>query len=298
MPYSTNPHIPKVRAQAVMLVKNEGWSTRQAARHFGVSHSTIVRWMKKAPEDAMRIHEIPTISSRPKSHPKATNQRIIDRIVEIRRQRGRCAQVIHAQLEREGIKVSLSTVKRTLERKGLLKKRSKWKRFHAPEERPKALKPGDLVQLDTIHIMPTRKKRMYIFTMIDCFSRWGYARATRSINAKKSLYIFRQGLELAPFDLACVQSDHGSEFSTHFSTMVNSSGIRHRHSRVRMPNDNAHVERFNRTIQEEMKPDIIRFKHNIPWLNRKINEYIKYYNEERLHMGLEFQTPLEVVRRS
>ncbi|MCL5017528.1 MAG: integrase core domain-containing protein, partial [Patescibacteria group bacterium] len=69
--------------------------------------------------------------------------------------------------------------------------------------------------------------------------------------------------------------------------------IDHRHSRVRKPNDNAHIERFNRSIQEECLDKVI----SIPVEYRKaINEYLPYYNGRRLHLGINLKTPLECVQ--
>ena len=75
------------------------------------------------------------------------------------------------ELKNDGVATSLSSVKRTLSRRFLLKKRSPWKRFHPHQDRPTALQPGDLVQLDTIHRMIDDKKRLYVFTGIDVYSR-------------------------------------------------------------------------------------------------------------------------------
>ena len=47
--YTTNLFLPKVRMQAVMLVRR-GWSIRKVARHLGVNPSTVSRWVKKAPK--------------------------------------------------------------------------------------------------------------------------------------------------------------------------------------------------------------------------------------------------------
>ena len=47
MAYTQNPCLPKVRGDAVELVRR-GWSTRKVARHCGFHQSTIVRWMAKA----------------------------------------------------------------------------------------------------------------------------------------------------------------------------------------------------------------------------------------------------------
>jgi len=50
--------------------------------------------------------------------------------------------------------VSLSSVKRTLEHQGLIRKRSPWKRWHFTLPKPEVEKPGDLIQIDTLHIVP------------------------------------------------------------------------------------------------------------------------------------------------
>ena len=47
MPYTTNPHMPRIRREAAQLVY-KGWSTRKVARHYGFSQSAIVKWSKKA----------------------------------------------------------------------------------------------------------------------------------------------------------------------------------------------------------------------------------------------------------
>lgn len=285
-----------VRAKAVNLVRVHGWSMRKSARHLGIAPSTVSRWIKRAPK--CRVATIETRSSRPIHSPNAIDEGIRKRIIEIRLQRKRCPQVIHAQLKLEGIQVSFSSVYRTLKRNGLIQKRSPWKKFHLSGERPKAEKPGSLVETDTIHVALKGKKRSYIFTLIDCHSRWAFAKATKNISAGIALKFIREAQKRAPFDITCLQSDHGPEFSKHFTTFIEAKGTRHRHCRVRKPNDNAHVERFNRTIQDEMETDIQRFKTDIPRLNKSINQYLRYYNNERLHMGIEFKTPAQVLRRS
>lgn len=164
--------------------------------------------------------------------------------------RKRCAKIIHAQLLREQVLVSLiSTVKRTLKRQGLIRPRSKWKKYHFSGIRPKVEKPGNLVRTDTIHIHVKDKERMYIFTLIDVNSRWAYAKASKKLSASLALEFVREAQREAGFKFDCVQSDHGPEYTKHFTVFIQTRDTIHRHSLVRKPNDNAHLERFNRTIQ-------------------------------------------------
>jgi transposase InsO family protein len=285
MAYTLNPHLPKVRRDAADLVRR-GWGVRQVARYVGVSPGTITKWVKKALKYGHV--PIPTLSSKPKHHPDQLSDEMVWKIFHKRLAIKRCAEVVHKELINEGIRVSLSSVKRTLDRLGLLKKRSPWKRYRVPMDRPNASQQGDLVQVDTIHL-PVAGGRVYIFTLLDVFSRWAYARAYRRATARTARNFVALAQANATFPFKVIQSDNGSEFGGWFTDHINSI---HRHSRVRRPNDNAHLERFNRTIQEECLDKLPR---TVKDLNTAIPKYLKYYNEKRLHMGLKLHTPLQVL---
>jgi transposase InsO family protein len=275
--------------QAVRLVKQSGWSTRKVARYTGFSQGAVSKWCQKDREFGYR--PIPTLSSKPKSHPQALSAEVVSQIVAMRKKRGRCAEVVHQELLNRGLLVSLSSVKRTLDREGLTKKKSIWKRYHPPLKRPSVASPGDLVMVDTIHLMVNEKKCIYVYTLIDVYSRWTYAWAVERISAQKSVEFMKKAEILAPFSFRCVQSDNGSEFSQHFTQKVK---ILHRHSRVGKPNDNAHVERFNRTVQEEC---LDKLSVKVKRLNLGLREYLPYYNEERLHLGINLKTPSQMIPR-
>jgi len=276
--------------KAVLLVR-KGWSIRKAARHFGFSHGAVVNWLKKAPRDGRLV--IPTKSSAPKSHPNELPEEKVNAIVEQRKKHHRCAKVVHRELLNKGIVVSLSSVERTLRRKGLIKKRSPWKRWHFSEERPEAILRGDLVQIDTIHFV-IDGKRFYVYTLIDVASRLAYAKVSLRINTHQSWKFVKEALAAAGFEFKMIQSDHGSEFSSWFTEHIGKMGINHRHSRVRKNNDNGHIERFNRTLQEECLDKVVC---NPRSFQTAINHYLPYYNNQRLHLGLNFLTPLQVVTR-
>ena len=289
MPYTTNPHLPHVRGEAVKLVRL-GWSMRSVARHLGYEPSTILRWVRKGMTSRRNI--ILTESARPHRQPHALPEGIVAAIVEERLHSGRCCEVVHYELQKKGMIVSLSSVKRVLKRRGLLKGRSPWCRKHTHMERPDVASPGDLVELDTIHIVPLRGRRFYIYTLLDVFSRWACAWVSARISTHRSLRFLRRAQEDASFAFHMLQSDHGSEFSTYFTEHA---GFSHRHSRVRQPNDNAHLERFNRTLQEEALQGI---PENLPAYRRAVHLYLPYYNEDRPHLSLDFLSPSQVLRRS
>lgn len=290
MSYTTNPHMPQVRMEAARLVLEHGWSTRSVARHYGFDHSTVVRWTNKARLCNRNKRIIPTENCRPHSHPYQLSSDVIKAIVDCRREHGRCAEVIHHQLCNRGHLVSLSSVKRTLKRQGLVYP-SKWKKWHQYPPRPMPKKPGVLVQIDTM--WDGHASRLYAYAVLDLCTRWAYAEPAKAANGQQSVIFIRQAVQHVPFSMKMVQSDHGSEFAKWFTKQLTAQGIEHRHSRVRRPTDNGHIERFIRTLQQECLKRTTRSYH--AW-KKAIPDFIHYYNTERPHMGLNMKTPLEVVQ--
>lgn len=291
MAYTTNPNLPRVRMQAVELVRS-GQSVREVARHFGYAHNTVLNWLKCRPEYGWHGRlEIPTRSSRPDHHPKELSREIINRILDIRAERNQCAEIIHWRLTKEGILVSISSIKRTLKRMGI-SKYSKWKKWHQYPPRPLPEKPGFLVEIDAVH-EGVSGDRLSAYALIDVCSRWGYAEPVWRVNSRATSRFLRRVRGVAPFPFKTIQTDHGSEFSKWFTKIAVHDGMSHRHTRIRTPTDNGHVERFIRTLQDECLHKIPRTMQ--AW-KKEIPEFIRYYNTERPHMGIQMKTPMQVVR--
>ena len=288
MSYSLNPRLPHVRMEAVKLVRS-GWSTVKVARHLGYSQSAIVKWAHRAPSDH-RVQTIPTRSSRPLSHTHELSPHMVRAILAYRMRYRRCALVVHHLLLRDGYAVSLSSVKRTLQRNGLTRF-SKWKKWHQYPPRPVPEAPGILVEIDTV-VDGAPEDRLYVYTLLDVYSRWAYALPCMRSNTHHSLRFVERAQKASPFLFSTLQSDHGSEFSKWFTKRIVERGMAHRHSRVRQPNDNAHLERWNRTLQEEC---LFRMPRKLVVWQREIPEYLRYYNTERVHMALEMKTPAEKI---
>lgn len=195
------------------------------------------------------------------------------------------------ELLNQGVRVSLNSVRRTIDRHGLMKKRSPWKQYHPPVPRPIPLKAGDLMEMDTIHIMISKKKRIYVFVILDVFSRWAYARCFEKMSGALMLRFIEEAENGAPFDFGMLQSDPGPEFSKWFTSRI---GKNHRYTRIGKPNDNAHIERFNRTLQEEC---IDRASRNPESISCALKKYLRYYNHERLHLGISLLSPIQLITK-
>ena len=148
-------------------------------------------------------------------------------------------EAIHLMLKREGISLPRSTIHRVLDRNYCLKKRSPYKRFHPHVPRPVPAKAGDLVQLDTIHLMIGEKDRIYVFVLIDVYSRWAYARCYSRMSSAITLRFVAEAQRCASFQFRMLQSDHGPEFGSWFVSQIKKN---HRYTRIGKPNDNAHID--------------------------------------------------------
>lgn len=280
-----------------MLARNDvvsgRFSVSQTANKYGVNRTTIWRWLKEYELRGYRSNTfLWTKSSAPKTHPSRLKPEVVNEIIELRKRLKRCSPIIHAHLKKKGIKVSLSSVERTIKRQGLTRKR-KQIRDYKPFPRPKSDHLGALVEIDTIHFVRSDYGRFYIYAVIDVFSRLGYAEYKSHLNSKESLKVILNAQKYFGFKFEVVQADNGGEFPSTLKYYLTRLRIKLRHSRIRKPNDNAHVERFIRTIQEEC----LNGRLNEKQIPDKLKKYIEYYNHTRLHLGINCQTPSDYVAK-
>lgn len=162
--------------------------------------------------------------------------------------------------------------------------------------KPKDLKieyPGHLVALDTVEKI-IRGSRRYVITFEDIYTRFGFAWATNSHASKAAKEFFDYCRKVFPFSFTFVLTDNGSEFKKHFAKELKRLHLIHYHTYPRKPQMNAHLERFNRTIQDEfvdfhtpelIEPDVF---------NRKLIDWLIWYNTKRPHFA--FKNKLSPVQ--
>jgi len=152
----------------------------------------------------------------------------------------------------------------------------------------KATHPGHLVEIDTI-VRIVNGTRCYIITFIDVYSRFTFAWAYRSHSSKASQDFFKKILRVFPYEIEYLQTDNGSEFAKHFANLIKQLHLTHYHIYPKTPQHQAHIERYNRTIQEEY----IDY-HVFELINlQRFNQI--WYNTERPHWSLGLKSPLQFV---
>lgn len=324
MAYSINPNLPKARAIAMQLLVREQLPLVVVANKCGVHRSTVWRWKKKwdalnqnvqftndnrpsrfqaSPSSNFRLAactwRIPTTISRPRTSPTAVSEDLVQLVLNVRAQLKRCAEVVwHHLVTALGVSVSLSSVRRILWRSGVARGRKNRVRRDNPR-RPHPTSPGELVQTDTIHhIDPKSGRRLYYYTVIDLFTRMTYVTLASKLRQGLAAQAVLEARDAWGFQIAMVQADNGAEYSRYFEQQMTKAGITTRHSRLHRPNDNAHIERFNRTVQTECIGYYWQKSVPLSYQQDKLTAYLEFYNTKRVHLGIQMLTPKQMLQRS
>lgn len=322
MAYSTNPNLAKARAFAMKLLILQQLPLQVVANRCGVHRSTIWRWRQKwlQANSTQQLHNhnrpartpgrqfrllscrwlIPTDSSRPHTSPRAVDEQVVRRILELRRTLKRCAEVVwHYATTTEGLSVSLSSVRRILRRHHCFDGARKPRVRYDNPRRPHVTRPGELVQTDTIHhVDPHSGRRLYYYTVIDLFTRMTYVILSPTLRQSIAAQAVLEAQQQWGFPIAMAQADNGPEYGRYFEQQLKRAGIQTRHSRLHRPNDNAHIERFNRTLQEECIGHSWNRSVPLPSQQGMLTAYLEHYNTKRVHLGIQLLTPMQMLRRS
>ena len=160
-------------------------------------------------------------------------------------------------------------------------------------------RPGDLVQVDTMHLTPLPGVQRRQFTAVDAVSRVAVAEVRGTATAGTAAAFLDALQARAPFPIRAVQVDGGSEFKAEFEAACQARGIALFALPPRSPKLNGKVERLNRTFREEFW-ECYGGALELPPLQAALREAERVYNEVRPHHALGYLTPaahLAALRR-
>ena len=136
-------------------------------------------------------------------------------------------------------------------------------------------------------------KRIVIFTAIEDQTKIAFARVYTSSASLIAKDFLERLIYLSNNQLVNIHHDNGSEFEKHFEQACKDLSINQVYSRVRTPKDNAALERFNYTIQDEWLGTSEVGLDNIQQANLDLTTWLIKYNNIRPHESLDYNTPLE-----
>ena len=289
-----------------------GISAQEAAQVLGVSKAALYRWRQRLRCDGPWGLELRSRRPRRLRTPKWSSALACQ--VQLLRERypmwGKAKLTV--LLRREGLVVSESTVGRILSylrRRGVIQtapqlrdklKRSRAaKRFHA-KRLPKGLKPtipGEIVQIDTLHLQLLPGIKFKQFTAQCPVSRWTVCQVFPTASSARAAEFLRHALTQFPFPIRALQVDGGSEFKKLFEALCLALGLTLYVLPPKSPKLNGAVERANGTWRYEFFAT-----HQLPLsfdgLPKLAQAFQHTYNFTRPHQALHLLTPHQYLLRN
>jgi transposase InsO family protein len=292
------------------------------AAEMGISRACASKWVNRHRQyGALGLQDRPSV---PHGQPTATPPAVVARIEELRRDRKWSARRIRVELGNEGVSISVRTVGRVLARLGL--NRRKFLDPNGQDNRAPqkiiARWPGHMMHVDVKKVgripdgggwrvhgkgsdqakaanrAKTRGARagyVYLHSVVDGFSRLAYTEPLPDEKAKTAVGFLRRAMIFfAAHGITHVHrvvTDNGScyraaEFT---ASLLSMHASRQQRIKPRHPQHNGKVERYQRTLAEELL--YAREWASEDERSRAISVWNIHYNYHRPHTAVGDQPP-------
>lgn len=173
-------------------------------------------------------------------------------------------------------------------------------------------KAGELGHIDAHYlnkgVVTGDNKRYYLVCVIDSCSRVAWAEITEDIKALTVMFAVLKSLNILAqhynIKFAEIITDNGPEFGKKesktetknehpFERLLIEMGIKHRYIRPYRPQTNGKVERFWKTIEEDLFEET-NFD-SLEEMKEELLQYLYYYNQERPHQGVKGLSPCKFL---
>ncbi len=281
--------------------RNHGQNYSLTARHFGYGRMTIYRWVRRCRQ--FGLSGLNEDSRKPKNVRRPTTSRqITGRIVQLREEYPAWSKYkLRVLLKREGYVISTSTVGRILKRKGLINEKVSRKRSKAalcPKARfPKGMKitaPGQMIQMDTKHVMLVGGRKFFQFTAIDVLTKRKVMRVYPSESSRNGAHFIDECLNSFPYPILAVQTDNGAPFLKEFNRRCEELQLPHYFIYPRTPKQNTYVEISHGADEREFYQQG-NVSQDLENMRASIKRWEYIWNQIRPHEALNQLTPNEYL---
>jgi transposase InsO family protein len=167
-------------------------------------------------------------------------------------------------------------------------------------------KAGELAHVDCYHLsrdtIASDSSRYYLLAVVDDATRIAWAEVMTDITALSAMFAALKSIneinQRYHIQFQEMLTDNGPEFGTKasaskdqhpFERLLAELGIKHRYTRPYRPQTNGKVERFWRTLHEDLIEGT--YFSSIGHFREELFKYILYYNHLRPHQALDGKTP-------
>ena len=306
------------RLSLLELAQNLG-DVAEACRQRDVSRTQFYEYKRRFQTHGLAgLKDLPPIHH---SHPQTTPVEVVDKLLALSIDSPtRGCNWLHDRLQLEGISVSAPTIQ------GILNKHSMGSRYDRllklearaveqeieltpqqvawiekanpafRERHVESSRPGELLSQDTFYVGRLKGVgKVYLHAVVDTFSSYAFGYLHTSKQPEAAALVVHN--DVMPFyqahdlTVGAILTDNGREFcgtETHpYELYLSLNEIEHRRTKVRSPQTNGFIERFNRTVLDEFFRIVFRttFYESVETLQADFDAWLVTYNTERPHQG-------------
>jgi hypothetical protein len=168
---------------------------------------------------------------------------------------------------------------------------------------------GQLGHIDCHHLSKSvirgQSRKLYLLCVLDDYSRLAWAQVMEDITALTTMFTAMHCMQALKREFGIqfeeMMADNGPEFGpAHsqskrehpFERMLMETGIKRRYMQPYRPQTNGKVERFWRTLKEDLIEDTDF--DSLDELENELLKYLIYYNYDRPHQGIAGKKPVEM----
>lgn len=306
------------RLSVLQLAEQLG-NVSEACRHRGVSRTQFYEYKRRFQTHGLEgLKDLPPIHH---SHPFTTPPEVVERIlaVSLMHPGWGCVRLSN-QLKLEGISVSSPTIQNLLIKNQMGSKYERWLKLEQQaadqaieltaeqirqiekanpcfrERHVESSRPGELLAQDTFYVGQLKGVgKVYLHAVVDTYGSYAFGFLHTSKQPEAAVAVLHN--DVLPFyqekdiPVTAVITDNGREFcgkdSHPYELYLALNDIEHRHTKVRRPQTNGFVERFNRTVLDEFLRSAFRTKlyDHVETLQNDLDVWLVHYNTERSHQG-------------
>jgi transposase InsO family protein len=306
------------RLSALQLAEALG-SVTEACRRRGISRTQFYEYKKRFKMQGLAgLRDLPPVH---KTHPQTTPPEVVERMLALAIQNPTwgCVRLSH-HLKLEGTSMSSPVIQKILIRHGMgsryerllkLEERALDQKIELTAEQVRAIekanpcfkerhvessRPGELLSQDTFYVGTLKGVgRVYLQAVVDTYGSYAFGYLhTAKVPEHAALILHNDVLpqyRTWGLDVSAVLTDNGREFCGRehhpYELYLALNDIEHRTTRVKKPQTNGFVERFNRTVQDEFFRIAFRttFYEGLEPLQRDLDSWLHEYNTVRPHQG-------------
>lgn len=303
---------------ALELAKALG-NVSQACRNRGISRTQFYEYKRRFQTHGLQgLVDLPPI---PKSHPFTTDKKTVKLILDLAMKHpARGCHFLSDHLKLSGVTVSGPTIQKILDKHAMgsrydrllkLENNAVKKKIKLTAEQAAAIEkanpcfkerhvesscPGELLCQDTFYVGHLKGVgKVYLQAVVDSFGSYAFAYLHTGKLPEHAAAILHNDVlpqyEQWHIPVKAMLTDNGREFcgtqSHSYELYLSLNDIEHRTTRVKRPQTNGFVERFNRTVLDEFLREAFRTKHydSIQSLQEDLDKWLKDYNYVRPHQG-------------